>query len=201
MWPGPAQNQRHAVALLVWDPALDPHAVRAHHVAVIGRERHQRVGCLPGLFQRVQNAAELRIYLFDIGVVMRAALTDIVFRDLAPGLRFAAVQSRLSRKGVGENSRNGNGPCIVTVQVLLQRHVGIVRLYQVQLQMPRLVALANRLIILMFRSARYCSWRVLLGAFPIAPHVERLGSRPLHGTLGNRAEAALRALARYPGSC
>ena len=116
---GPAQNQRHPVALLVRDPALDPHAVRAHHVAVIGRERDQRVGRLPGLLQRVENAAHLRVHLFDIRVIVRAALPDIVIRDFAPGLRFAAVQSGLARESVAEALRYRNGPWIVPVQVLL----------------------------------------------------------------------------------
>ena len=114
--------------------------MRAHHVPVIGRERDQRIAGLAGLVQRVENAAHLRVHLFDVRVVVRAALADIVFRDLAPGLRFAAVQSGLSGEGIGETLRHGNRSRIVAVQVLLQGQVRIVRFNQVHLQMPRLIA-------------------------------------------------------------
>ena len=70
--------------------------MRAHHVAVIGRERDQCIVRLAGLVQRVQNAADLRVELFDLRVVAGAALPDIVLRHLAPGLRLAAVQSGLA---------------------------------------------------------------------------------------------------------
>ena len=134
----PAHDHRHAIALLVRQPALDPHAMRAHHVAVIGGEGDQRAVGLPGLVQRLQHAPDLRIELFGVRVVVRAALAHVVLGHASPGLRFAAVQAGLAGERVGEALGHRNGARVVAVQVLLQRHVGIVRLHEVNFQVPGL---------------------------------------------------------------
>ena len=93
--------------------------MRAHHVAVIRGERHQRAVRLAGLVQRLEHAPDLRIHLLRVGVIMRAALAYVVFRYLSPRLGFAAVQPRLSREGLGEALRYRNLARVVAVQVLL----------------------------------------------------------------------------------
>ena len=54
--------------------------MRAHHVAVIGGEDHQGVVGLPGLVQRIEHAADLRVELLGVGVVVGAALRDSPLR-------------------------------------------------------------------------------------------------------------------------
>ena len=69
----PANNHGDAVALLVGDPALDPHAMRAHHIAVIGGESNDGVVGLPGSVERIEDAADLCVQLLGQCVVVRAA--------------------------------------------------------------------------------------------------------------------------------
>ena len=64
------------------------------------------------------------------------------------------------------------------------------RLHQVQFQVPRLIALGEPAHHPDGQVGQIVFLRLLLGAFPVAPHAERLGSRPLHRTFGNRAQPA-----------
>ena len=181
--PRPAHNQRHAIALLIGKPALDPHSVRAHHVAMVHGEHHQRAVGLPRVVERLQHPADLRVHLLRVRVVVGAALAHVVFGHRTPGLRLAAVQTGLARERVGEALRHGNGARIVAVQVLFQRQVGIVRFRELDLQMPRLRTFgeARHHARRQFRVAPLRSG--LLGALSVAPHGEGLRSRPAHHAL------------------
>ena len=69
---------------------------------MIGRENDQRIVGLPGLIQSVEHAADLRIQLLGVGVVVRAADAHILFGRARPRSRFAAMQSGLVGESIVE---------------------------------------------------------------------------------------------------
>ena len=160
--------------------------MRPYGVAMIRGEDDQRVIRLSGLIQRLEHAADLRVQLLGIRIVVRAALAVVLFSDLPPGLGLAAVKPGLVLEAVGEAPGDGDGARVVAVQVVLQRHVGIVRLDILHFEVPGLGALGE--------AAQHPYGAVgpvglrcgLFGALAITPHDERLAAGPReHAALGD----------------
>src|SRR5690349_19513461 len=119
----PSRNQWDPVSLFIRNPALDPHPVIAAHVTVVGCESDECVPGLPCLVESIEHTTDLRIQLFNIGVVTGAPLPIVIFRHHAPGSRFAAVHTGLAFEPVVEALWDRNRFRIVAIVVLLQREV------------------------------------------------------------------------------
>ena len=88
---GPADDHRDAVALFVGEPAFDPHAVGADHVAVVGGEGDQGAVGLAGFVERFEDASDLGVELLGVGVAVGGLWRTSSSVTAPPGLRFAAV--------------------------------------------------------------------------------------------------------------
>ncbi len=158
---------------------------------MVRREGDQRVVRLPRCLQGIQDASHLDVNLLTKGEEVGDTRAHVILSDVAPDTGFAPVHARLAFEGLAETLRHRHLIDRIALQVLAVGTVGIVRLWEMDRQMPGSTAACRLRIFLQQRDGAVsdaCRVQPLDRPFIVAPHIEWLkAARP--GKLANRRAA------------